>query len=544
LADETELESYLFSYSSIVDSSYVSSTGAFTKETFAINKSEIDGEYSIDVTYATPLSTGITYLVESTYGVSPNENGLFTISADYGVVGLGITPTGRLANAYTRFSGETDYWTTATIVSSIFEEAKYNIPYNVDVSSLSYYVESLNSNVDPNAGRLSYSVVYKVTDAAVSSLLDNCNLGASVSLDNNNGDFQINVNGSFGHYHQDNWIGVSIPSVSSIMEYLADKSIVPSGWATQCKVITNTHDYSQGQNLENWSMSIAGNVFSSGENMPVWVNKEINHAFSYAQYKETISETCTISLATSLFSAFTYLGAGYSSIWDTLSEVKDSYVHGSSTTYPTSIIFPSCDRAPALISVGVNTLRLKNDQVISYTINREFALYAWSLGGLDDTIPIEDMSIDMTRNFDILQARNYLIPGRRYGAVYQNLKTYSNPTVSIGIKMTPGRTWKNVSSPSEYVWTIDDILVSANCGTDVYHTGYVFQEMSDNILRTMLGLTGLVIDRNSPTTFNIAGECALVTEENDDYGITSNSYGYNVTYTLINMGWRAQEVEP
>jgi len=497
---------------------YFSSTFTdYSIRSMTINKSQLDGNYGISVIYNIPREGG-SYIETYNVVASRAANDFLSLDVDYNVRGLGSNFAERLDNAKTKF-GDLE---PAIIMSSIFSDIQNSIPYNYSFNNVRYDVSNFNSTVSKPEGSLNYRVLYRITDLDVSALLDYIGLQSNVSFDYTNGKFNINVKGNYSNLQNTEWAQLTIPEYSDIMSYLSNKSIIPPSWSNQAKVVRVDKDFLQDDTIQNWTMDIEGDALSSSD-LPVMISRSAQHTLYPSQQREEISESITVNIADVIFNPNSF--ALDDSLLSNMNTYVSEYVAGSSV--PNSIYFQNYNRAPSMINCSVSKLDLSNNVTVEYQINRNWVLYPWEINYLPDNIPLESLEIQVGRNFDTRVMRDVPIPGRTYGPLFQNLNTFTTPSISISINLVIGRTL------SVNPITSADIFPPTISGTDSFRTDIVFANIADDVLRSIVG--NITIDRDVNPPFNISGPCAIITSEEDNYNPSANQYSYNITYALVNM---------
>lgn len=529
--------------------SFMSTTYADTIPTFAgdggappyralnINYSRENGNYALTANYTVPRTSSQYYIDNLTAQTTQCDDRYFNLSVNYSVRGIGKNIAERNNNITYAF---TDRTTTAGICSSIFDKSKsyWPVGFSTATNTISFEVINFNASEQKNEGTATYDVGYRVTTVTSPVYPDIYNWGiqGAISFDERSGKFTISANGTLNKTATNQ--SFSIPSFTKIMSYFAGKGIVPAAWSSKSELVRVEKNYDQNNSLYGWNMQIEGNAVVWGSvTLPIMVDRQISHTITPKSWREEISDNTVISLGTSLFDPNTF---AMNTIPAALATTKNDFIGCSAYTLPTSTYFTTT-RTPIMNSCMVNEMSLSDGTIFQYQVSRNFSVCPYDIAlYVPTTIPIEDINISVQRNYDTLVTRPAQIPGRQYGAIFQNLKTFSNPEVAISIQLTLGRKLSTglLSIFGNYQpGTNEAFMFDQNAtGTNSFINNINLQGMADAILRSVVG-SNLIIDREL-NDFKISGAAAIVKSENDSYNPIGGTYQYAVNFVLVNLGYR------
>lgn len=498
------------------------------------NYSKENGTYAIIATYQLPRNSG-DFIESLNVQSAQADDDFITMSVGYNVMGLGSTISDRIASIQSAFNSTS----TTNICSSIFNKAKSYVPILYPMGNASFEVISFDGSLNRNEGTAAYNVGYRVTKVnhpLVASGLGFWGIQGSVSFDQKTAKFQISANGSLNKTATSKQFAV--PSYGVIMDYFAGKGIIPSTWKSKSALVNVSKNYAQDNSLYGWTLQIEGNAVVGLTATPILIDRNLSHNIIPNQWKEDINENTVISLGTSLFDANTFTMV---TIPQLLHTTKNDFIGCAAYTLPTSTYFAS-PRSPVMTACGVNSFSLADGTIYQYQVSRNFSVCPYDLANyVPSSIPIENVQISVQRNYDTLVTRSAQIPGRKYGPIFQNLKTYTTPTISISIQLTLGRKLSTglLSIAGNYQPSVNESFMFDNnaTGANTFINGINLQGMSDAILRSIIG-QALKIDREI-NDFSIDGAAAIVTGENDNYNPIGGSYQYACQYSLVNLGYRS-----
>ena len=506
------LDSFKNTYTNLLNTSF---------QDFALNNivtegSITEGTYTINASYVAPTASSFkTYSVDLTYA----DDDFIVANVNCVIEGTGLSIADKLQNAQNTFSDP---------VHDIYNEISSVIPNNyLDQYEATAFTES----IDKATGTVKYGITYYVGGVIATSLR---HFTASINRDQNY-NFQISVHGSYSNYTDS--ANITIPDYSDIMNTLYNKGMVSDAMLTSVYSTTVTRSYSQENALQSWDMSIIGNEFAqSGNNVMVDIHR--TRSIDTTKLMEQINENITVKPIGDVFISGSIFNQSYYDIYNTkLFDKLEDIVKGDSK--PISLLFSSClTRNPAQSVVGITEHNV-GDRIIGYDITRNWTYWGWDFKTYLPTNvpPVKNFNININRNFDIHSyARHENIPGRLYGALFQNLQTTNNPTIEIDISMEFARTGILLSSPN-LTSICDNTLPSG--GIESFVSNISLSEFSDAILKQIVGNPNLYIDKYNTNNVHLdATSVAIVHSESDSWNPVNLQLNYRCGYTLVNMGYR------
>lgn len=484
------------------------------------NGSYTDGTYSINANYYASTSD-----IMANYSVDINY-----ADDQYALVNVTCIAKGNGTTFQEQLQSIDNYFTNP--IQQIYNHILPYIPSDIDTSNydVSHYARAINENEK----NVQYNLSYYIGGYLPASLR---RFTATISR-NTNGNFIVSAKGQQSFYGLSG-VSFSVPTHDEIMNHLHDKALVTTDMVNAPYISTASYEYNQDNTLRSWAMTIEGNEFSNVDG-GVSIEKHITRSIDINSYFETINEHIIIQPASSLFYKGMYFDTiAYNSVKSSMENKVKDYIKGEDN--PTPFLFSGdipTNGMPNTV-LNINEKRL-GDYVIGYEIDRTWIFVGLNIDSFitSNTLPIKDINVTIDRTFDVHSYSNKgSIPGRQFGALFQNLKTTTNPTITVNISISFGRTGIDADGNRKYV--IEELIDTE--GSENFVPSVSVSRMSDEILKKVLNMPSLKIDKYyNPANWHLdSDQIAIVDSENDTWDPIRLQLTYKCTYTLLNMGYRA-----